>query len=514
MKNILIILFSLLATAVFSQVYQTHRYELEKKNNDDFFTVLPVGDLGVIIYRDTDKYKKGNVLHMVSLDTTLTERWSTELSIDTKLEFKGFDITRSKMYLLFRDGQYEKNDYHLMAISVLDGEVTRYDIKNEIALELSHMAVLEDGLILAGYVNLSPTLVSYKFGEQSFEVVQGFFKDRSNVVDLRDNGNSTFNVITLEKDYVGSLVRLRTYSYDGELLFEREVKMDERYHILSAKSSGFIDGNIIVAGTYGMSKSYYSSGLYIAVVKPAGQDNIVKFHNFFALEHFFDYMKPKRAARIKAKMKRKSEKGKDVHYSSRLLLHEVRKSKDGYLLAAEIFDPDYITHSRPGIDNGFASQEEIERRNRAAQRYSKQPSKIHNVDDASSFEYLESIVVGLNKSGDVIWDNSLKIKEVETYALDQIVQVAEHDRQLSMLYRAEETINFKTVQQSETIEEGEEPLKLKNEGEKIVHTYRGAGRSEYWYDNNFIVWGYHKIDSEVETLDRRNVLYINKVVFK
>ncbi|MEQ8477844.1 hypothetical protein [Fulvivirga sp.] len=505
-----------LVNVAFGQVKQTHIYELEKKNTDDFFTVLPAGEKGVVIFRDTDDYKKGDKWQVVALDTTLVEKWNIELSIDTRYVFKGYELKNSTVYFLFRRGEMEKNDYHLITISIDNGEVERYDIKNEIALTLSHLEMLSDRMILAGYVNFSPTLVTYAMGGESFEVVPGFFKDRSTIVDLRSNENGTFNSVTLEKDYAANYIKLRTYSDDGELLFEREVESDDKHFVLSAKSSGFIDGNFAIAGTYSFRRSYYAAGIYLAIVKPKGQDNIIKYHSFADLDHFFDYMKPKRAARVKARLKRRSERGKELNYTSKLLLHEVRKSKNGYLLAAEIYDPEYIERNQGTYYGGVGfDNQSIRNRSRAAQSYAKQPSRLQNVEDADHFKYLESIVVEINKEGDIVWDNSMKIEDVETNSLEQVVQLTQSGDLVNMLYKAEEEIKYQSIQQEEIVEVNKEPLKLPNEYDKINHTYDGSGRSEYWFGNNFIVWGYHKVENKVETESRnRNVLFINKVVFK
>ena len=506
-----------LATVAYSQVKQTHIYELEKKNTDDFFTVLPAGEKGVVIFRDTDDYKKGDKWQVVALDTMLVEKWNIELSIDTRYSFKGYDLKGSTIYFLFRRGEMEKNDYHLITISIDDGEVTRYDIENEIALSLSHLVMLSDRMILAGYVNFSPTLVTYGLGDESFEVVPGFFKDRSTIVDLRSNENGTFNSVTLEKDYKGNYIKLRTYSDDGDLLFEREVASDDKRFVLSAKSSGFIDGNFAIAGTYSYRRSYYAAGIYLAIVKPKGQDNIIKYHSFSDLEHYFDYMKPKRAARIKARLKRRSERGKELNYTSKLLLHEVRKSKNGYLVAAEIYDPEYIERGTGTNYNGFGFDDRnaIRNRNRASQSYAKQSSRLQNVEDADHFKYLESIVVEIDKQGNIVWDNSMKIEDVETNSLEQVVQLTQQGDLVNMLYKAEDEIKYQSIQQDSIVEVSKEALKLPNEYDKINHTYDGSGRSEYWYGNNFIVWGYHKVENKVETESRnRNVLFINKVVFE
>ncbi len=518
MRILTFIYFLFFSLNLLGQVNQTQRFELKKKNNDDFFTVLPAGKDGVIIFRDTNDYKKGDVWQIVVLDTLLNESWDTEVLIDSKYVFKGYDLTNSKLHLLFRDGEYEKRDYHLISVNIKDGEIERFDIKNEVPLELSHITMLPDRLVLAGYVNFSPTLVSYKLGEESFEIIPGFFKDRSNVVDLRDNGNSTFNTVTLEKDYKGTLLRLRTYSYDGEMLFEREVLADEKYKLLGAKSSGFINGNLVIAGTYSINRSNYAVGIFFIIVKPEGQENVVKYYDFSNFEHFFDYMKPKRAARIKAKLESKVAQGKEFHFPSRLLLHEIRPSNNGYLLAGEIFDPNYVSvNSRPGFDDGFASQRELERRRRAAHNYAKQPSKLQNVNDADHFDYLESIVFELDSKGNLLWDNSMKIEEIKTLSLEQIVHLSVYDLdEIRMVYKTDEDLYYKSFQKSETVEESNSPILLKNESDKIIHTYEGVGRSEYWYDNHFIIWGYHKIEDGLEpsSKSKRSVLYVNKVEFE
>lgn len=495
-----------------SQIVQTHRYELEKKNTDKFFTVLPSGEDGVIIFRETDEYKKGNIWQITSLDTTLTERWQSDLALHSKYIFKGYDLTPGKLHLLFREGEYEKKDYQLISIDILSGETERFDIENEIPLRLSHITMLSDRLILGGYVNFSPTIVHYPFGGEGFEVVPGFFKDRSMIVDMRDNGNSTFNTVTIENDYLGNFLRVRTYSYDGDILFEREVKLEEGYKVLGAKTSGFIDGNIIVSGTYGIRKSNYAVGVYFVVVKPEGQENLIKFYDFSDFQHFFDYMPEKRSERVRERMAKRVDSGKDFHFPSRLVLHDIIKTDKGFLMSAELFDPEYQV--RNTTLNGFENQQQMEKRSMASQSYAKQPSRLLNVDDAVRFEYLESIVFELDKKGKLIWDNSMKIEDTELFSLEQVVHITQHLNNVHMVYRSEEDIHQKTIG-ADSVFSLKDPIKLVSDNDEITHTYNGVGRSENWYENNFIVWGYHKIENEVDADEKiRKVLYVNKLVIK
>ncbi|MTI22119.1 hypothetical protein E1176_13900 [Fulvivirga sp. RKSG066] len=522
-RLLLIILISITSSySIYGQVAQINRFEMEKKNTDDFFTVAPAGELGLLIIRDTNKefsFKeraKGDTWEVTGLDTTMTEMWKHELSIAYGHSFKAYDVADSRLYLLFRDGEFEKNDYHLITIEIDGGEVNTYDIENEVALDLSHITVVDGVIVLAGYVRYSPTLVNYKIGESKFEIIPGFFKDRSDVIDLRSNNNGTFNVLTLEKGYGGFFIRLRTHSKDGTILFEREIEMMQDHKVLSGKTTGFIDGNIAITGTFGAKNSYYSQGIYFAIAKPEGQPNVVSYINFTDLEHFFDYMRPRRAERIREKVKRREVAGKDYDYRTRLLMHDIDKTENGFLVSAEVYDPRYDRTNRTEFQNSYFDNTQNYNFTGANYQYVRQPNRLVNVDGANHFEFLESIVLHLDKQGKLKWDQSLKIEDVEAASLAAVTDVAKKDEQILMLYRNEENISYKYLVDQDSSIQATEPIKLNDEYDEIKHNYDLIGGTEYWYGNHFFVWGYHKVENKVavDVDKRRNVLFINKVRFE
>lgn len=524
MRISLLIIFISLGTAIsaIAQLVQTKRYELEKKNTDSYFNVASVGGRGLLIYRETDEYRRneGDVWEITALDTALTEKWKQELIIDNKYIFKGFEQGPEKAYMLFSESESVNSNYQLVTIAVDDGEILRYEIENEIAIELSHLIVVDNHLILGGYVRYSPTLVSYNIGDDNVNVVPGFFKDRSNIVDLRANDNGTFNILTLEKDYGGYAIKLRTYAPQGDILFEKTIEMDKQYKVLDGKSAGFVDGNIALTGTYGLSASYYSQGIYFIIVKPEGQKDIIKYFNFSELEHFFDYMGPRRSARIKRKIESKRSKGKEFRYSSRLLMHQVRKHGEGYLLAAEIYNPQYEKLGSRNIYSpyayGFGTDNDFGFTTAARQDYVKRPGKLSHVEDANHFEYLESVVLKLSSTGELLWDNSFEIKDVKTFSLEQVVGLSAGMGKLNLVYKSDENIHYKVINQSETLAKAEEKIKLENENDVIKSTYDGVGSAQHWYDDYFYVWGFHKIQNKLnpDVENRRSVLFINKVMLE
>lgn len=514
MKALLLIVAFMAAGHVFPQIAQTHRYELKKENNDDFFTVLPAGEDGVIILRDTDDFRKGDIWQITSLDTALVECWQTELALNTKYIFKGYNLAAGRLHLLFREGEYEKKNYHLISVGIAEGTVQRFDIHNEIPLELTHMEMVNDRLILAGYVNLSPALVSYTPGSKGFEVIPGFFKDKSIITDLHDNENATFNAVMVEKDYRSDFLRMRTYGIDGgDILFEREVRLREELKILGARTSSFINGNIVLAGTYGTKTSNYAIGVYFAIVKPPGQDNVVRFYDFSRLKHFFDYMPPGRAERVRSRLARKAKQGKEFYFPSRLILHDIRQSSAGYLITAELFDPEYdrLNYNVPGFDR----QEDLRERN-TTYTYVRHPERLQRVDNADRFEYLQSVVLELDRDGELLWDNSLKIEGTKRPSLQQVVHVtqAKNESTLCMMYRTDKEV-IQKMAAPDTAMMTRQPIKLIYDTDAIAYTYEGAGGSHSWYDHHFIIWGFHKVKNKEDENDNvRSVLYINKADFE
>lgn len=513
------------ACSAYAQVEQVERYELEKKNTDDFCTVLTTPEDGVVYFRDFNReFSFGNKVdgdewEIAVLDEQLEEVWKDTLTMEYDYVFKAFNLHKSHLYLLFRDGDYEKSDYQLLDVDLRNHEVQRHDIENELALELSHITTVDNYLVIAGYIRNSPTVVSYKIGDKTLEVIPGFFKDRSHILDLRNNDNNTFTVLTLEKDYQNYFMRLRTYSKEGSILFEREIDVQDKSKVLGGKVTDFVNGNINISGPYGGKNSYYSRGIFFAIARPEGQRMVMNYIDFTDLDHFFDYLGEKRAARIKRRIERKDKKGKEYKYNSRLLMHEVHSTSDGFYVIAEIYDPRFENrnnragyYSRGYLDPGFNSNYY----QNANYEYVKQPNRLTHIEDANYFEYKEAVVLKLNKEGELMWDQSMTIDEVETASLDPTVDVAIEQEKVLMLYRNEENLNYELVVNPDSTLQESQPIKLLYANDEIKHNYGRTGGAEHWYDNNFIIWGYHKIgNNNNEAIDkRRNVMFINKVRFE
>ncbi|UII20445.1 hypothetical protein [Fulvivirga ligni] len=521
LKSNLLTFFLLLGAFVASaQVSQPTRYELEKKNSYDFAKVLSAGEYGVVIFQETEEHRRdeGTIWQVVVLDTLLQERLNFEVGIESYFIFKGYDLYKEHLLLVFRDGDGVKSDFHIISVNILTGSIDKFEIKNEIELELSHMTVIENTIVFAGYVRFSPTLLSYRLGEENFDVIPGYFKDKSDVLHLRSNENGTFSVLTLEKGYDGHYMRVRTYSPAGKMLFEKEIVVPPHHSLVDAKVTDFVNGNLAVTGTYGRGGNNSAQGFFFLSVKPSDQKEDIQYVGYDDLTHYFDYMGEKRAERMKSKIERKENSGKDFNYSAKLYLHEVKEVRDGFLVAAEVYDPRYErNNSVANMYSPYFNPASIGQLNgtMAEQRYIRRPVAMQGSNEANHFKYLESIVFKIDLKGNVVWDNSLPIDDLDSYSLEKVMAYDVVGRDVKMLYKSEGKFNYKLADERDLIAENELDISLLYEDDELDHDYDGIGGAEHLAGNSFIVWGYQKVRNKnrEDLSNRRGVIFVNKINF-
>jgi len=516
-----ILIFLILFFFIFSSYAQLEhlaRYEIEYDVSDDFTTVMPLDNQGILILRDINRKfslarkADGNEWEARVLDANLNETWKKQFSIEYDLNFNAFELDDNVLYLLFRDGQYEKSDYRLLRMDLSTGDYETYEIENDLELSLSHITILDGIMILAGYVRYSPTVVSYDMGAASFEVIPGFFKDRSDIVNLKANDNGTFNVLTQEKEYKGYFLRLRTYGADGIILFERKIPVEGRQKALSGRTTDFIEGNLRICGIYGSKNSYYAKGIYFGIVRPEGQDNQIEYIDFTEMDSFFDYMGERRANRIKRKIQRKESAGQEYKFSTRVTVHEVKHLGDEFLISAEVYDPQFSRSSNtnfnyPGMGYSYF------RTDNPGSTYVRQSNPLVNLENANQFRFMSSILLKVDTRGQLKWDKSFVIDDIDRESLEPVADWYVKNNQIGTMYRDEEKINYKVFLENDSSYQDQSPIEMKFQNDEIKYTYDLIGGAKHWFDNHFLVWGNHKVGnkSNPDVDRRRNVLYVNKV---
>ncbi len=303
------------------------------------------------------------------------------------------------------------------------------------------------------------------------------------------------------------------------MLFERTIEVDRSKEVIDGISMGFVEGNMAVVGTYGARNSKYVQGLYFALIRPEGQDNVIRYNDLSEFDSFFTYTdSEKRANRMQEKAEQLSQRGKEMKVGVRLFMHEVKKLENSYLLMADVYDIKFDTDTRSQFFNRpLYSLNDIRSLPRGRYTYLDDPSQRNDFTSGTiRYEYLSAIAIDLDAKGKILWDNSIIVEDRERFILDDLVDSYAGPDSLYMAYKIEEDIVYKGVPYSSMpIEPTRVPVALKNENDDLRDFTEDVGEVKYWYDNHFFVWGYHKInDKDVRGSEgKRKVIYINKVSF-
>src|SRR5690554_3280059 len=106
-----VIAFVLAPCFVWAQLQQTERYEKEFKYSDGVFSIISLGEEGIFLIRDRDKFEGGKkIWEAIHLDANLKEKKTISLPMETRNRLIGYERSPGQVLLLYRQGDTEKNN--------------------------------------------------------------------------------------------------------------------------------------------------------------------------------------------------------------------------------------------------------------------------------------------------------------------------------------------------------------------------------------------------------------------
>jgi hypothetical protein len=203
-------------------------------------------------------------------------------------------------------------------------------------------------------------------------------------------------------------------------------------------------------------------------------------------------MKPKRKARVKNKIVKKREKGKEYQLRYRVLLHDIIEKDNQYIVIGEAYYPQYRSTSMYG---GFG--------------------RGYNDRIFDGYKYTHAVVCGFDKKGNLLWDNCFEIQDVTNYYLEEMVKVAVDDDKIILAYPQDGQLATKLIKGNEVVKNKENyPIKTNFEGDKVLNS-EDVNVSD-WYGKYFISWGHQEISNtkDAGVKNNRKVFYLNKVTYR
>lgn len=509
-----------LYTTTSAQVSQTARFEEKFKYSDGIFSLITMKSEGILLIRDKEKYESGKkIWQAIILDTDLKEKKRIEFNADTRNKMIGYEYYPGQIYLLYRQGDTEKSDLEVVEISLNSFETSRYTIKTELPLRLTHFSIIGSSVVLGGYVSKEPSIILYNLKEKNIKVLPGFFQSDTELVDLRVNENNTFNVVLVDRALREERkVVFQTYNENGTMLLDDKVSIDGKLTLQTGITSLLQREDLMLLGTWGTGNSKQSNGFYAMVVDPFS-DQKVQYVSFGELTHYLDYQKEGKAKRIQENTKEVVRTGGVPNYVNYVMPYRVVEYDKGFLLFAEVYSPsssfsNYASPYGPYSYNPYYSPYGWYYPG-FGRLYSRPYSYGYNSRSVDEIKTYESVLVSFDAKGKVQWDYSLPLDEIKQSSLEQVSDFNLVNNQIVFVYKKESNIKVKIVSlDNNDSEEVTEKVKTNSPQDEIRSEKEGEGGTVHWYGNAFYVWGYQTIRNNTAQEKVRDVFYINKVEVK
>jgi len=524
LTNILSITFIMVGFACNAQLTQPHRYEKLQKGSDELFTLISLKEEGLALFRELNKYKNSNkIWELILLDTALQEKKNLEIEIKDRYKMVGYECTPGHLYFLFRTGETSKNDFELIDIDLTGSEAGRYQFKPDLDFKLTHFSRVGTNFIFGGYVNNEPAVILFEQPNNHIRVIPGFFQKDTELVDLRMNQNQTFNTVLIDRgSKENRKLVFRTFDQSGKQLLEDIVPIDEQKSLQTGITSILEREDLVILGTWGERNSKQSIGFYFLTVDPFNEQQI-RYIDFGQLEHYLDFLNPKRAERLKINSQNDAAAGRIPNYTTYVMPFKLTEYKDGFLLLAEVYNPIsnmnpyysnpyyYNPYYSPYGLNPYSQGFYYPGMNRMYRPYT-YGNNAKNVDEIRT---TETAILSFDAKGKVIWDHSIKLDEMKMPGIEQVADFCLVGDRVYFIYKKESELKVKTiVLADEVATEVTEKIKTPEPEDEIRSEKEFEGGVRQWVDNSFFIWGYHTIRNATKEDRVRDVFYINKVVVK
>jgi hypothetical protein len=480
-----------------AQVIQSARVEFLIGRNDPNFEVLTAHQQGLFLHRRIAGQDDADLIEIIKLDTAFKENWRGFLPFDKHYKIIAKRSEKDKIFFLLRHQDFSKNGFILYAITQADGTFVRYDIKNYIPFVPTEFQVTDSAAIMGGYFNRVPVVTHYSFFSGRSKILPGLLNESGELTQVKTYHDGTFDVLIAAKNFQGQkTIWIKNYSANGDLLRNTALEPEGNKNLIFARSIKTQNNMQIVAGVFGSKNSEYSRGFFMASIDPSGSQQ-VRYYNFQDLENFFKYMKARRETRIKERIERRKIKGKKTRFNYRFLVHELVPYHDQFILLGEAFYPKYVSVDR-GFYGGFFSPTP----------YAGQQFRDGRIFDG--YVYTHAVVMGFDRDGQIVWDNSFEINDVKTFTLEQFVKLEIQSDKILLLYLFEDELRSKIIKGNQVLEgKSSEPIRGNMPNDLIGREERSENKLEYWYQKFFYASGVQEIINPQS--GRRRVFYISKI---
>ena len=531
-KSVVIILSFLLMTKVslFSQENDALRVEIEAKTSSEKYNVVPMGEKGVLLFYESDeKDKSGNTIwEFTKYDTRFKEVWTKNFPVIKELNFIDYYYPGdNNLYLLVAKSPDSKGNYQVIDLNVTDGNIKSTNGKITMDASINELKVIGNNAYLIGTTlpsqgqacgqacftytciplitgkvlyKTNVILLNLNLATGISSIVKNNYEGNTFIIGTEVNAKENILTVLLKNipNKKESYLYRNKYDVQGELISSIKLESKEDKEINSGRTMTINKNSEIMIGTYLTvnpkkrknmnSAGSNSNGMFFASFEKEEQQYI-KYYDFSKFSTFYTHFKTRLFSSNETKI-RKGEKT----ISYRLLVHDIIKRDNDYVMVAEAYYPQYHTEYRTSYRNGQMVS--------------------YTVEVFDGYKYTHAIIAGFDFEGNLLWDNTFEIGDVVSYTLKERVKVLPYDEEIVLLYSWSGNIISTIIKGNEIVGDKEmTKIESKNADDNVKRNYDSD--VSYWYDNYFISYGYQTLISEEEKKSggkkKRTIFYFNKI---
>jgi len=485
------------------------RIEIPTQSDHETYRIIPLGPQGIILfYKSTETVDINSTKWYFSLfDQNLQQVWIKYAPIAASLNFKFSCQTGDTLNLYFEADRKSRNtDLSFQILRILKSGTL---ILNNGQLPESTTASFFEVIKQQAVLGLNSQ------DHHANILVMDLPKGEIRMLPMNSEYPETISFMTIDKkESCITTLLIRSISKKTTSLFFNKMTLDGKL-ILETQISNFNSNNLfihvkeittgphenLIAGTYA-SGSYsskksdegVSAGLFASPVISTIQTSM-NFVNFLDLKNIQPLMGDRDILALRKKSMKKNRSGDNFSLDFSVLLHDLITWKDQIILTAETYYQQY--HTETFTDYDF---------------YGRPFTNSYTVFDG--YQFAGVILTAFTKEGQLLWDNTMDIKDILTFDLEPKVALLCLDEDVVLIYPTQGKIAAKIIKGNETIEKTSyAELSLMHPSEKVVSA--SNEQIVYWYDHYFLCYGYQEIkDISSGNADKKMVFYCNKILFE
>ncbi|MBO3272646.1 hypothetical protein [Hymenobacter defluvii] len=470
---------------------------LDAYNSEVSIQPLPADSSVVLLVEQLKPGAFTTTLSFQKYDYQLRPVWSSPLEVPKGFSFDRLTSDGMMVYALFRPDLLGKQLW-IAELDAQTGVLYAHMFEAEDVRSIYDFRVLRGQAFLTVMVENHLTALLLNLRRNRISALPAIYEQ------LPTNFTFAVDPLAQRVDFISSQtngyktrLQVKELSAEGQLLRSEFVQAESDRNLLMAQLSPGLRDRLLL-GTYSLRDTRYAQGLFVADLNEAptltGSRRSLRFYDFLNLKHFFDFVSPKRAVRLKVRGEQMRATNRNLRLHYRLLTHELLPTSYGYVLVGEVYNQRFRNTVPYQPNSGV-------------------PLGAYG-NNTEGYYTTHAIVCGFDHEGNLLWDNTFVLKDARSYDLVEMVQLRPlpDGRRFVLAYLDEYRIRYKLIDGANASSNDlMVPVQttLSDNKEKANNATQQGMLA--WYGSRFLAFGYQHIRATNGT--NRDVYFLNAVAF-